>query len=186
MLCAVYEKSPVFGAKVVSANLDVIKAEPGVKHAFVIDGGTQTLRTAAGRGDHRGQLVARQQRAEKASRHVGRPSDVAAEQRRIRSESGRTFEGRAAAESPQGRRRRRGARERGKGREGRVLLSVHRARAARAAELDGRSSKTESSSSGRRANSRPAAAVSSRRRSAFQKLILRFTYRGWVAASAGG
>ncbi len=41
MLCAVYEKSPVFGAKVVSANLDVIKAEPGVKHAFVIDGGTQ-------------------------------------------------------------------------------------------------------------------------------------------------
>jgi isoquinoline 1-oxidoreductase beta subunit len=29
-------------------------------------------------------------------------------------------------------------------------------------------------------------AVSSRRRSAFQKLILRFTYRGWVAASVGG
>jgi isoquinoline 1-oxidoreductase subunit beta len=41
MLYAVYEKSPVFGAKVVSANLDAIKAEPGVKHAFVIDGGTQ-------------------------------------------------------------------------------------------------------------------------------------------------
>jgi len=41
MLYAVYQKSPVFGAKVVSANLDEIKAEPGVKHAFVIDGGTQ-------------------------------------------------------------------------------------------------------------------------------------------------
>jgi isoquinoline 1-oxidoreductase beta subunit len=41
MLYAVYQKSPVFAAKVVSANLDDIKAEPGVKHAFVIDGGTQ-------------------------------------------------------------------------------------------------------------------------------------------------
>ena len=41
MLYAVFEKSPVFGAKVKTANIDEIKKEPGVRHAFVVDGGTQ-------------------------------------------------------------------------------------------------------------------------------------------------
>jgi isoquinoline 1-oxidoreductase beta subunit len=39
MLFAVFQKCPVFGGKVTSANLDTIKSQPGVKFAFVVDGG---------------------------------------------------------------------------------------------------------------------------------------------------
>lgn len=38
MLYAVYEKAPVFGSRALSANLDTIKARPGVRDAFIIHG----------------------------------------------------------------------------------------------------------------------------------------------------
>jgi isoquinoline 1-oxidoreductase beta subunit len=41
MQYAVFEKCPVFAGKVASANLEAIRKLPGVRQAFVVDGGTQ-------------------------------------------------------------------------------------------------------------------------------------------------
>ena len=40
MLCAVFQKSPVFGGKVASANLGEIRRMWGIRHAFIVEGGS--------------------------------------------------------------------------------------------------------------------------------------------------
>lgn len=43
MLFAIYEKAPVYGAKVATANVDAVKALPGVRHVLVLEGTTDLI-----------------------------------------------------------------------------------------------------------------------------------------------
>ena len=139
MLYASYVKCPVFAGKVVSANIDEIKALPGIKQVFAIEGGTQgglmgLMPGIAIVGDNWWLDPAS---AHEAQGRMGRRRDGVAVERRLRGQGRRAREGPAGAQRPQGRRRRRGAQGRGQSRRGVVLLSVHRARAARATKHDG-------------------------------------------------
>lgn len=48
MLCAVFAKCPVYGGKVASANVEAIKAMPGVRYVFVAEGGSDLTTLASG------------------------------------------------------------------------------------------------------------------------------------------
>ena len=135
MLSAVFEKCPVFGGKVASANLDEIKALPGVRHAFVIDGVGDPNTLVGGVAIVADTLVPGEDRARQAEDHLGRRADRVAEQRRLQDAGGAAVDAGPGAVDPPGRRRRRGDRGRRVQGRGRVLVPVRVARAARARGL---------------------------------------------------
>ena len=144
MLFAVYEKCGVFGGKVVSANLDEIKKMPGVRHAFVVERPDITDPIIPGDpGLESGIAIVADtwwlaQSARKKLQVTWNEGPRANRQQRgVCPARRRNEQAGAAVDHPQGWRRGRGFQERRQGGGGGVLVSVHRARAARAAELHG-------------------------------------------------
>ena len=150
MLYAVYQKAPVFGAKVASANLDEIKKLSGVRDAFVLEGGTDLTALLPGVAIVADSWYQANQARKQLKVDVGGSPDEGAEQRGLPDEGRRARQGGvgpASGDGAAGRHRlaegrRRGGRARAAGREdggSRLHVSVHPARAARAARTARRS-----------------------------------------------
>ena len=163
MLYAMFEKCPVFGGKVASANLDAIKAQPGVRHAFVVEGNDDARRphraaspsspTAGGQAQSARQKL-------KVTWNEGRHRR--AEQRRLRAQAAELSQQPAAAHAAQGRRPRRGARA-APPRWSRPRTPIRSSRTRRSSRRTARrTSKTASWRSGRRRRTRRTAARSYR------------------------
>ena len=148
MLYAVFQKTPVFGGRAVSANLDAIKAMKGVKHAFIVEGKPNPSNFPNYLNDDPGleagvAIVAESWWAANSAREKlevkwdeGKWGTL--EQRGHCQKSGRTFQATRRANAAQ-RRRCRSHFQAQRCQVGRkpIHLSLHRPRSARAAKLHG-------------------------------------------------
>ena len=185
MKIAVYQRCPAVGGKVRSANLDEVKALPGVRDAFVIEGNGKTTEVMPGVA-----IVAdttwsamQAQRAlrvewDESAGVEGQLERVRQARRRARQTTHRRNH---AAEH---RRRRRRARGRRQDRFRLLHLPVRVARAARAAELHGLEPRRHHRVLGADADRRSRARRPSPARSASRSSRSRSTRRASAAASA--
>ena len=143
MRYAVFEKSPVYGSKIVSANIDAIKALPGVRNAFIVKGADAPPMDGMQMGLADGVAIVADSWWT-ANKALDKLEIKWEDNPTVEPELGRLGRGRREARAreadeidPYRRRRRRGDADRGQGGRGQLRVSVPVARDARAAELHG-------------------------------------------------